>query len=143
MNNLITIKTKQKRRVGRGISGKGGKTAGRGTKGQKSRAGHNIPNRFEGGQTPITMRLSKFKGISKKKSIVTILNIDKLCEKFKDNAEITIDSLIKNKFIDKNTKNIKIIGTTDKAKKFAISKEIKYSKNVAKHLISMPSTVKK
>jgi len=49
-----------RRRVGRGIAGKGGKTAGRGTKGQGAR--NNIPARFEGGQTPLHRRTPKAKG---------------------------------------------------------------------------------
>ena len=50
----------RKRRVGRGIAGKGGKTAGRGTKGQKARG--TIPAAFEGGQMPLHMRVPKLKG---------------------------------------------------------------------------------
>ena len=49
-----------KRRVGRGIGGKGGKTAGRGTKGQGAR--DTIPVGFEGGQLPLHMRVPKLKG---------------------------------------------------------------------------------
>ena len=49
-----------KRRVGRGIGGKGGKTAGRGTKGQGAR--NNIKPGFEGGQLPLAMRIPKLKG---------------------------------------------------------------------------------
>jgi large subunit ribosomal protein L15 len=49
-------------RVGRGIAGGQGKTAGRGTKGQKSRAGASIPGWFEGGQTPIHVRVPKLRG---------------------------------------------------------------------------------
>src|SRR4051795_9213023 len=49
-----------KRRVGRGIAGKGGKTAGRGTKGQKAR--NKVPATFEGGQMPLHMRVPKLKG---------------------------------------------------------------------------------
>lgn len=49
-----------KRRVGRGIAGKGGKTAGRGTKGQGAR--NNIPPGFEGGQTPLQVRTPIAKG---------------------------------------------------------------------------------
>jgi large subunit ribosomal protein L15 len=52
--------TKAKRRVGRGIAGKGGKTAGRGTKGQGARS--NIKPGFEGGQLPLTQRIPKLKG---------------------------------------------------------------------------------
>ncbi|MGH9072162.1 MAG: 50S ribosomal protein L15 [Acidimicrobiales bacterium] len=49
-----------RRRVGRGVGGKGGKTAGRGTKGQKAR-GYVKPG-FEGGQLPLTQRIPKLKG---------------------------------------------------------------------------------
>ena len=49
-------------RVGRGIAAGQGKTAGRGTKGQRSRAGAAIPAWFEGGQTPIHVRVPKLRG---------------------------------------------------------------------------------
>jgi large subunit ribosomal protein L15 len=49
-------------RVGRGIAAGKGKTAGRGTKGQKARAGGGIPPWFEGGQTPLHMRIPKLRG---------------------------------------------------------------------------------
>ena len=54
--------TRRRKRVGRGIGGKGGKTAGRGTKGQKAK--RTIPARFEGGQMPLHMRLPKLKGFN-------------------------------------------------------------------------------
>jgi large subunit ribosomal protein L15 len=50
------------KRVGRGIGGKGGKTAGRGTKGQKARG--QVPLAFEGGQMPLHMRVPKLKGFT-------------------------------------------------------------------------------
>jgi large subunit ribosomal protein L15 len=53
---------KKKTRVGRGIAAGQGKTAGRGTKGQKARAGGNLPAWFEGGQTPLHQRLPKLHG---------------------------------------------------------------------------------
>lgn len=53
---------KEKTRVGRGIAAGKGKTAGRGTKGQKARAGGSIPPWFEGGQTPLHMRIPKLRG---------------------------------------------------------------------------------
>ncbi|HEY8869370.1 MAG TPA: 50S ribosomal protein L15 [Candidatus Limnocylindrales bacterium] len=49
-------------RVGRGIAAGKGKTAGRGTKGQKARAGGSIPAGFEGGQTPIHRRIPRLRG---------------------------------------------------------------------------------
>jgi large subunit ribosomal protein L15 len=53
---------RRKKRVGRGIAGKGGKTAGRGTKGQRAR--NKVPLGFEGGQMPLHMRIPKLKGFN-------------------------------------------------------------------------------
>lgn len=53
---------KRRKRVARGIGGRGGKTAGRGTKGQKARG--TIPAGFEGGQNPLHMRVPKLKGFN-------------------------------------------------------------------------------
>ena len=49
-----------RQRVGRGIAGKGGKTAGRGTKGQRAR--DTVPAGFEGGQLPLMQRIPKLRG---------------------------------------------------------------------------------
>ena len=54
--------TKGRKRVGRGIAGKGGKTAGRGHKGQKAR--DTVPAYFEGGQMPLIRRVPKLKGFN-------------------------------------------------------------------------------
>src|SRR3954468_16883042 len=56
--------TKAKRRVGRGIGGKGGKTAGSGTKGQQSRGRGKVARGFEGGQMPLKQRVPKLKGFN-------------------------------------------------------------------------------
>jgi large subunit ribosomal protein L15 len=53
---------RRRKRVGRGIGGKGGKTAGRGTKGQGARG--SIPQGFEGGQMPLHMRVPKLRGFN-------------------------------------------------------------------------------
>lgn len=53
---------RDRKRVGRGIGGRGGKTAGRGTKGQKARG--TIPAGFEGGQMPLHIRVPKLKGFN-------------------------------------------------------------------------------
>jgi len=53
---------KDRRRVGRGIGAGQGKTAGKGTKGQLARSGPGLPGWFEGGQTPIHMRIPKMRG---------------------------------------------------------------------------------
>ena len=53
---------RRRKRVGRGIGGKGGKTAGRGTKGQKAR--NTVAGGFEGGQMPLQQRVPKLKGFN-------------------------------------------------------------------------------
>jgi len=66
-----------RRRVGRGIGGKGGKTAGRGTKGQGAR--NNINPRFEGGQTPLHRRTPKAKGFKNPFRVeYVVVNLDTL-----------------------------------------------------------------
>ena len=65
-----------KTRVGRGIAAGKGKTAGRGTKGQKARAGGSIPPWFEGGQTPLHMRIPKLRGFRNRGKVVfEIVNV--------------------------------------------------------------------
>ncbi len=54
--------SRARRRLARGIGGKGGKTAGRGTKGQKAR--NTVPRGFEGGQMPLKQRVPKLKGFN-------------------------------------------------------------------------------
>jgi large subunit ribosomal protein L15 len=55
---------KAKKRVGRGIGGKGGKTAGAGTKGQHARGRGKVARGFEGGQTGLKQRVPKLKGFN-------------------------------------------------------------------------------
>lgn len=62
-NDLIIEKNASRKRIGRGISAGQGKTAGRGTKGQKSRSGHHkLPAGFMGGQRAIMQAIPKMKG---------------------------------------------------------------------------------
>ena len=80
-----------KRRVGRGIGGKGGKTAGRGSKGQGARG--TVSPRFEGGQTPIHRRTPKAKGFTNPFRVeYHVVNLDTL-EAFDAGSEVTPDTL--------------------------------------------------
>jgi large subunit ribosomal protein L15 len=73
--------TKRRIRVGRGIAAGKGKTAGRGTKGQKSRSGASIPGWFEGGQTPIHVRVPKLRGFKRRGRIeYQIVNVGRISE---------------------------------------------------------------
>lgn len=82
---------KKKIRVGRGEGGRRGKTAGRGTKGLKARS--KLRPGFEGGQTPLAMRLPKLKGFTNpNKERFAIVNLTTL-EEFEKGSEITPESL--------------------------------------------------
>jgi large subunit ribosomal protein L15 len=79
-------------RVGRGGASKG-KTAGRGTKGSKAR--HNIPEFFEGGQMPLHRRLPKLKGFSNArfKTSYQVVNLDRLASLYPDGGAVTPETL--------------------------------------------------
>jgi large subunit ribosomal protein L15 len=83
--------TTPKRRVGRGTGGKGHKTAGRGTKGQKARS--TVPVGFEGGQLPLMQRIPKLKGFKNPFRIeYTPVNLAALEELGAD--EVTVQTLV-------------------------------------------------
>jgi len=108
--------TKARRRVGRGIAGKGGKTAGRGTKGQKARG--QIPAGFEGGQLPLMQRLPKLKGFTNPFRVeYTPVNLDAL-----DNlglTEVTPEILVANGLVSKHD-FVKILGRGSVTKAISI-----------------------
>jgi large subunit ribosomal protein L15 len=80
-----------RRRVGRGIAGKGGKTAGRGSKGQNARG--NVPVGFEGGQTPLHRRTPKAKGFKNPFRVeYHVVNLSTL-EAVDAGAEVTPETL--------------------------------------------------
>jgi large subunit ribosomal protein L15 len=82
--------TRARRRVGRGIGGKGGKTAGRGMKGQGARG--RVKPGFEGGQTPLSLRIPKLKGFKNPFRVeYAIVNLDTLDGV--DDTEITPETL--------------------------------------------------
>lgn len=82
---------KKKIRVGRGEGGRRGKTAGRGTKGLKAR--NTLRPGFEGGQTPLAMRLPKLRGFNNpNKAYFAIVNLASLSE-FDAGSEVTPETL--------------------------------------------------
>ncbi len=69
------------RRLGRGIGAGQGKTAGRGTKGQLARSGPGLPGWFEGGQTPLHMRVPKMRGFKNRfRAPFIAVNVSRLAE---------------------------------------------------------------
>jgi large subunit ribosomal protein L15 len=81
-----------KTRVGRGEASKG-KTAGRGTKGTKAR--YQVPERFEGGQMPLHMRLPKLKGFKNPfKTEYQVVNLEWLNAHYPDGGDVSIEDLV-------------------------------------------------
>ena len=115
----------EKKRVGRGAGSGVGKTAGRGHKGQKSRAGGNIRPGFEGGQMPLQMRLPKFGFTSRVSRSSESINVKQL-EGIK---KITIENLKKLGVIKKSTLKVKIYGEGKLSEKPA-DENIRISKGV-------------
>lgn len=96
-----------KTRVGRGEASKG-KTAGRGTKGTKAR--YQVPERFEGGQMPLHMRLPKLKGFKNPfKTEFQVVNLDKLAVLYPEGGEVTVESLVAKGAVRKNSL-VKVLG---------------------------------
>jgi large subunit ribosomal protein L15 len=107
---------KRKRRVARGIGGKGGKTAGRGTKGQHAR--NTVPAGFEGGQLPIQQRVPKLKGFNNPFRVeYGVINLDTL-ENF-EGDDANPSSLLAKGLVSKN-ELIKVLGRGQLTKKVTV-----------------------
>ena len=100
----------KRRRVGRGISAGQGKTAGRGTKGQNSRAGGAKGPYFEGGQLPLVRRLPHTRGFTNIFHVTyEVVNLSTLASKFDAGAEVTPESLVERGLV-RDGKPVKILG---------------------------------
>ena len=96
-----------KTRVGRGEGSKG-KSAGRGTKGTKAR--YQVPAGFEGGQTPMHMRLPKLRGFKNPfKTTYQVVNLQTLGELFPDGGEVGVAELVAKGAVRKN-QPVKVLG---------------------------------
>ena len=109
----------KKRRVARGIGSGMGKTATRGTKGQKAR--RQIHPNFEGGQTPIQRRLpvkKGFRNINHKE--YGVVNLDDLQKLFESGAEVTPDALYASGIVSRHNDGIKILAFGQLDKKLTV-----------------------
>ena len=77
-NELQVMANRDRKRVGRGISAGGGKTAGRGTKGQGSRTGKKLHAMFQGGQNGIVSAVPKGRGFKSLRTPAQIVYLDEL-----------------------------------------------------------------
>ena len=99
-----------KTRKGRGEASKG-KTAGRGTKGSHARG--QVSAAFEGGQTPLHMRLPKLRGFkSPNKVTYQVVNLAQIQDLFPDGGAVTVDELVARGAVRKN-KPVKVLGNGD------------------------------
>lgn len=111
--------TKERKRIGRGYGAGTGKTAGKGHKGQKARAGHGQRPGFEGGQMPLQRRIPKrgFNNIFAKE--IVSVNVGTL-NKFEDGAAVDAAALIEAGIIKKSCDGVKILSNGELKKKLTI-----------------------
>lgn len=101
---------KARTRVGRGEASKG-KSAGRGTKGTKAR--YQVPASFEGGQTPLHMRLPKLRGFKNRfRTTYQVVNLDKLSALYPSGGEVTVEDLVAKGAVRKG-QPVKVLGDGD------------------------------
>jgi large subunit ribosomal protein L15 len=131
---------KPARRVGRGHGSGRGKTAGRGTKGQKARAGGNLPAWFEGGQTPLHVRTPKLHGFKNRFRVeYAPLNLAKLAEVEKGTL-VTPDVLEHDGLISDAKLPVKILGGGDAPKGITVHAHA-FSKSALDKLAAAGCTV--
>ena len=105
-------------RRGRGHGSGNGKTAGKGHKGQKARSGPTRPG-FEGGQMPLYRRLPK-RGFTNRNTLdIEAINVSVL-ERFDNDTEVTIDTLLETGIIKSVKDGVKILGNGELTKKLTV-----------------------
>jgi large subunit ribosomal protein L15 len=134
-------KYKARKRVGRGHGSGSGKTAGRGHKGAKSRAGFSRRPYFEGGQMSFVRRLPK-RGFSNVnfRTLYHIVNLKTLEARMDDGAEITAEVLAGAGVIRDTTLPLKVLGEGDLTKKFTVT-AAKFSEAAKKKIEAAGGTV--
>lgn len=110
---------KDVKRIGRGAASGQGKTAGKGHKGQKARAGRGMQVGFEGGQMPLQRRLPKrgFNNIFAKE--IATVNVSAL-NNFEDGATVTIEALVNAGLVKKALDGVKVLGNGELSKKLTV-----------------------
>jgi len=103
-----------------GVGSGTGKTAGKGHKGQKARAGHSVSPHFEGGQMPLSRRIPKrgFSNFRFAKNYETV-NVHELDDKFEAGATITVEEL-RDRGLVSGSGPVKILGDGELTKSFTV-----------------------
>ena len=110
---------KDVKRIGRGAASGQGKTAGKGHKGQKARAGRGMQVGFEGGQMPLQRRIPKrgFNNIFAKE--IAAVNVSAL-NVFEDGTTVTIEALVNAGLVKKALDGVKVLGNGELSKKLTV-----------------------
>ncbi len=112
---------REKTRKGRGIAAGKGKTAGRGTKGQRARSGRGIAPYFEGGQLPLVRRLPHLRGFPNIfREEFEIVNLDALDAKFDANTPVTPELMVQHRMV-KTGSRVKVLGRGEIKKSLQVS----------------------
>ena len=111
--------TKKQKRVGRGDGSGHGKTACRGHKGQRARAGGGTRPGFEGGQMPLQRRLPKRGFNNPFKMDVATVNLDQL-ERFSPDSEVTPETLLEKGLVHGKNRRIKILSDGSLSKSLTV-----------------------
>lgn len=103
--------TRDRKRLGRGIGSRVGKTSGKGHNGQNARSGGGVRPGFEGGQMPLYRRIAR-RGFSNYRFKVEYVpvNLDVLCGAFGAGSVVNLEELKSRRLVGRNVKNVKILG---------------------------------
>lgn len=120
LNSIKPKVKKVRKRVGRGNASGHGTYSGRGCKGQGQRKSPNVRPGFEGGQTPLIMRLPKLRGFTSLNKVeFQIVNVQDL-NRFDNDEEVNILALSEKKLIRKKNQPVKILGDGVLKKKLTV-----------------------
>ena len=129
---------KKPKRVGRGTGGKGGKTAGRGTKGQYAR--NTVARGFEGGQMPLKQRVPKLKGFNNPFRVeYQVVNVGRLSELYPKGGDVTVSDLVAKGAVRKNQK-VKVLADGDLSVALTVSVD-KVSKQAADKIVKAGGSI--
>lgn len=112
--------TKARKRIGRGAGSGQGKTAGKGHKGQKARAGRGMRAGFEGGQMPLQRRVPKRGFVNIFRTEYATVNVASLSDRFEAGQTVTVEALKQKGLIKKELDGVKILGNGELDKSLTV-----------------------
>lgn len=112
--------TKARKRIGRGTGSGQGKTAGKGHKGQKARAGRGMRPGFEGGQMPLQRRIPKRGFVNIFRTEMAIVNLASLEKAFNAGETVTVEALVEKGLVKKVLDGVKVLGNGEITKALTV-----------------------